>query len=141
MTSNEVGNFWTYEPIVSHPYSVSGYDTVTPLYTQNADGTITPADSTDPRTWLYKTWVKKDDQVIYAVTIKPVGGGSTPRMGCSMHHSPLGSRGAIWLSKNGTLSSYPATGLSFKKHILPIFMSRCVSCHRPGETKTRLTMK
>jgi len=133
MTSNEVGNFWTYTPIASHPTAIAGYGTVTP----------TPlSDPADSRTWLYKTWVKKDDQVIHAVTIKPVGGGSgtTPRMSCSMHHSPLGSRGAIWLSRKGTLSSYPATGLSFKKHILPILMSRCVSCHRPGETKTRLVM-
>ena len=143
MTSNEVGNFWTYTPIASHPYSVGGHGTVAPLYTENSDGTITPADPNDSRTWLYKTWVKKDDQVIQAITIKPVGGGSgaTPRMSCSMHHSPLGSRGAIWLSRKGTLSSYPATGLRFKKHILPILMSRCASCHRPGETKTRLVMK
>lgn len=143
MTSNEVGNFWTYAPVAAHPYSVAGHGTVTKLYTENSDGTITPADSNDSRTWLYKTWVKKDDQVIYMVTIAPVGGGSgaTPRMSCSMHHSPLGSRGALWLSKKGTLSSYPATGLSFKKHILPILMSRCASCHRPGETKTRIVMK
>ena len=141
MTSNEVGNFWTYTPIASYPYSVSGHGTVTKLYTENSDGTVTPGDTNDSRSWLYKTWVKKDDQVIYAATIKPVGGGNTPRMGCSMHHSPNGSRGALWLTKNGTLSSYPATGLSFKKHILPIFMSRCVSCHRPGETKTRIVMK
>ena len=144
MTSNEVGNFWTYAPIASHPYGVAGSGTLTPLYTANSEGTITQeADPNDSRTWLYKTWVKKDDQVIHAITIKPVGGGSgtTPRMSCSMHHSPLGSRGAIWLSRKGTLSSYPATGLRFKKHILPILMSRCASCHRPAPTKTRLVMK
>ena len=133
MTSNEVGNFWTYTPIASHPYAIAGYGTSTPTQLSAPN---------DSRTWLYKTWVKKDDQVIHAVTIKPVGGGSgtTPRMSCSMHHSPLGSRGAIWLSRKGTLSSYPEAGLRFKKHILPILMSRCVSCHRPGETKTRLVM-
>lgn len=143
MTSNEVGNFWTYAPIAGHPYAVAGHGTVTPLYTVNPDETITPADSNDSRTWLYKTWIKNGDQVIYMTTIAPVGGGSgtTPRMSCSMHHSPLGSRGALWGSRKGTLSSYPESGISFQKHILPIFKSRCVPCHIPGETWTRLVMK
>ena len=58
-----------------------------------------------------------------------------------MHHSPFGSRGALWGSRNGTVSSFPQAGLSFKKHILPILMSRCASCHLPGATTTRLVMK
>ena len=62
-------------------------------------------------------------------------------MGCSMHHSPMGSRGGLWASTKGTLPSYPESGLSFKKHILPIFMSKCVSCHMPGAAATRIVTK
>lgn len=140
MTSNEVGNFWTYAPIASHPYAATSS---AKLYTENPDGTITPADPSDSRSWLYKTWVKNGDHVVYMVTVAPIGGttGANPRMGCSMHHSPFGSRGALWGSRNGTLSIFPSSGLSFKKHILPILMSRCASCHLPGATTTRLVMK
>lgn len=143
MISNEVGNFWTYAPIASHPYAVSASGTVTKLYTENPDGSITPANPNDSRTWLYKTWVKNGDLVVYMATIGPVGGGSgtTPRMGCGMHHGSMSSRGALWASRKGTLSSYPESGLGFKKHILPILMSKCASCHRPGETWTRIVMK
>lgn len=151
MTSNEAGNFWTYEPIASYPLAVAGHGNVVKLYTEttvdNGDGTttttVTPAPETDSRSWLYKVWVKKGDQVIQSPDFKPVGGGSgtTPRMGCGMHHAPSGSRGALWLSEKGTLAAYPETGLSFKKHILPILMSKCASCHRPGATTTRAVMK
>ena len=145
MTSNEVGNFWTHTAIASYPYSVAGYGgAIVKLYTENSDGTIaSEADPNDTRTWLYKTWLKKDDQVVYMATVAPIGGASdgASRMSCSMHHSPLGSRGALWLSRKGTLSSYPETGLSFKKHIHPILISRCVPCHIPGETWTRIVMK
>ena len=57
MTSNEVGNFWTYEPIGSNPQGVNGYSSTPPgyipLYTTDA-----PAPATDTRAWQYKTWVK-----------------------------------------------------------------------------------
>lgn len=147
MTSNEVGNFWTYAPLVSYPYAVSGHGSITKLYTETNDGngnvTLSPGDKSDPRSWLYKVWVKKGDQVIQSPDIKPIGGSgtTTPRMGCGMHHAPTGSRGALWLSEKGTLASYPETGLSFKKHVQPILMSKCASCHRPGATTTRLVMK
>lgn len=144
MTSNEVGNFWTYAPLAGHPYAVAASTPLKKLYTENPDGTVaTSADPNDTRTWLYKTWVKNGDHVVHMATVAPVGGTSdgTSRMGCSMHHSPFGSRGALWGSRNGTLSIFPAAGLSFKKHILPILMSRCASCHLPGATLTRLVMK
>ena len=41
MTSNEIGNFWTYAPLASYPYAVAGHGTITKLYTENPDGTIT----------------------------------------------------------------------------------------------------
>jgi len=144
MTSNEVGNFWTYEPIGSNPYTIAGHGTVAPLYTTDSNGNlVTPTPVTDTRSWQYKTWVKNGDHVIPMVTIAPVGGGSdgTSRMGCSMHHSPMGTRGGLWASTKGTLPSYPESGLSFKKHILPIFMSKCVSCHMPGAAATRIVTK
>src|SRR3989338_5687400 len=120
MTSNEVGNFWTYAPLAGHPYAVAASTPLKKLYTENPDGTVaTPADPNDTRTWLYKTWVKNGDHVVHMATVAPVGGTSdgTSRMGCSMHHSPFGSRGALWTSRNDTLSSFPQAGLSFKKHI------------------------
>lgn len=143
MTSNAAGNFWTYAPIASHPCSATSSEN---LYTVSGDGTCTPTAgaAADPRSWLYKTWVKKGEQVIQAPDIKPVGGstaGSSLRMGCGMHHAPSGSRGALWLSEKGTLASYPEEGLSFKKHVQPILMSKCVSCHRPGTTTTRVVMR
>lgn len=140
MTSNEVGNFWTYAPIASYPYAVASHGGLVKLYTEVP---LTPGDPNDSRSWLYKTWVKNGDHVVYMATVAPIGGASdgTSRMGCSMHHSPFGSRGALWTSRNGTLSSFPQAGLSFKKHILPILMSRCASCHLPGATLTRIVMK
>lgn len=144
MTSNEAGNFWTYEPITSYPLAVAGHGTIHKLYTEDDAGNIIKlADPTDSRSWLYKVWVKKGDQVIQSPDFKPVGGSSDPgsRMGCAMHHAPSGSRGALWLSEKGTLASYPKKDLSFKKHVLPILMSKCASCHRPGATTTRAVMK
>jgi len=149
MTSNEVGNFWTYEPIGSNPYAVVGYgNSVQRLYTTDASG-FHPAPATDSRSWQYKTWVKNGDQELPMVTIAPVGGTGSPRMGCSMHHGPMGSYGALYVSTKSTLPSYPASGLSFKKHILPIFRNQCAPCHVPtlplntlsGTSLTRVVTK
>lgn len=148
MTSNEAGNFWTYEPIGGNPYTVVGKGVGLRLYTTDASG-FHPADPKYPQTWQYKTWVKNGNHVIPMVTIAPVGGATvtngipdmTSRMSCSMHHAPMGSRGGLWASTKSTLKSYPASGLSFKKHILPIFKNKCVPCHIPGDTMTRIVTK
>ena len=102
-----------------------------------------PADPDDARSWQYKAWVKSGSHIRPMVTIAPVGGSTDPnsRMSCSMHHSSMGSRGALWGTGKSTLSSYPPSRLSFKKHILPIFRNKCAPCHIPGETWTRLVTK
>lgn len=150
MTSNKAGNFWTYEPIGSNPLTVVGKSTNQPLYSYDSNGNLIAADPTAPQTWQYKTWVKNGEHVIPMVTVAPVGGATilsdgtpdkTSRMSCSMHHAALGSRGGLWASNKSTLPSYPASGLSFKKHILPIFRSKCGPCHIPGETWTRVVTK
>lgn len=140
MTSNEVGNFWTFAEIGSNPYSVASHSgTTTPLYYTDAEG-FHPADPADTRTWQYKAWVKSGSHVRPMVTIAPVGGStdSASRMSCNMHHAGMGSRGGLWGSNKSALQSYPATGLGFKKHILPIFRKKCAPCHIPGETWTRI---
>lgn len=154
MTSNEVGNFWTYEPIGSDPKGVVGKTPpVFKMYTYDAGRNLIskyPNNNAQySASWTYKTWVKNGDHVLPMVTIAPVGGtglvngapDATSRMSCSMHHAPMGGRGALWASTKATLSSYPASGLSFKKHILPIFKNKCIPCHIPGETWTRIVTK
>jgi len=132
MTSNEVGNFWTYAPIASNPYAIASHGGMMDM--------LYPADPNDTRSWQYKAWVKYGDQVRPMVTIAPVGGATDPnsRMSCSMHHGYMGSRGALWGSEKSTLPDYPRSHLSFKKHVLPIFRNKCVPCHIPGETLTRM---
>jgi hypothetical protein len=150
MTSNNVGNFWTFTPIGSNPYTVVGKSSNIPLYSSDANGGFIPADPLAPQTWQYKAWVRNGNNVRYMVTIPPVGGATilpdgTPdknsRMSCSMHHAGLGSRGGLWASRKSTLPSYPSSGLSYKKHILPIVKSKCAPCHIPGETLTRVVTK
>jgi hypothetical protein len=143
MTSNAAGNFWTYAPIASNPCSVASHgDTTHELYTLDPHGNCIPLDPTgsDTRTWQYKAWVKHNGHVRPMVTIAPVGGATdgASRMSCNMHHAGLGSRGGLWASGKSTLSSYPPEGLSFKRHILPIFRNKCAPCHIPGATLTRL---
>jgi hypothetical protein len=142
MTTNEAGNFWTYTEMAGNPYSLSSHSGITDyLYAVNADGSVTPASSNDSKTWQYKAWVKNTDGAIrQMVTIAPVGGASasTVRMSCNMHHSPFGSTGAAWASRKNTLTSYPTSSLSLRKHILPIFVSKCAPCHVPGSRMTRL---
>ncbi len=140
MTTNEAGNFWTYTPLAGNSYAVSSHSGMTDiLYTVNGDGSVTPADTALPMTWEYKAWVKNPDGTVrHMVTIAPIGGMSAPRMGCNMHHSAFGTTGAAWATRKSTVASYPASGLSFGKHILPVFKAKCAPCHVPGATKTRL---
>jgi hypothetical protein len=143
MTSNKAGNFWTFTPIASNPYAVASHGGMTDtLYYTDDQGVFHPADPNDTRSWQYKAWVKKGSQVRPMVTIGPIGGSTDPssRMSCSMHHAPMGSRQALWVGGASTLSSYPHQ-VSFKKHVLPILMSRCAPCHVPGDTGTRLTTR
>lgn len=118
MTSNEVGNFMTKTPIAADPRAFNN------------------ATSSNPGAWRYKAWVKSGDQFIPMVTIAQVGGMSSPRMSCSMHHAPKGSRGALFIGVKPTLTSYPTSNVSFKKHVLPILRIRCKSCHMPRTAAT-----
>lgn len=144
MTSNAAGNFWTFAPMASNPFAVASHGGMTDLlYSYDADGTFHPADPADSRSWQYKAWVKSGDHVRTMVTIAPIGGATDPssRMSCSMHHAPMGSRGALWGTGKSTLAAYPPSRLSFARHVLPIFRNKCVPCHIPGETLTRLATK
>ena len=143
LTSNEVGNFWTNAPIASNPYAVNAHgSTLDPLYTLDPEGNLlTPADPQNPITWQYKAWVKKGSAIRPMLTIAPAAGSSGMIMSCNMHHAPMGSRGALWVSPTRTLEAYPETGLSYSKHIYPILRSKCSPCHIPGSTMTRLVTK
>lgn len=140
LTTNSVGNYWTTTPIASNPLAVANHGgATTVLYTTNPDGSITPADPADSRTWQYKTWISHDGATRHMVTIAPVGGatGTTPRMSCTMHHAGMGSSGASWVSSRPALKEHPASDISFQKHVLPVLSSRCVPCHIPGNRRTR----
>ena len=143
MTSNSAGNFWSSESIGSYPYTVGtyhGHAPFVPKYRLDSAGALlTPADPNDSLTWKYKSWVRNGAALTPMMSIAGVGGGVTaPRMSCNMHHAGLGSRGGLWTGRAPTLRSYPATGLSYKKHIFPILRSKCAPCHIPGETHTGL---
>ena len=78
------------------------------------------------------------------LAVAGVGGGSptSNRMSCNMHHGGVAHRsGALWVGKGPTLPSYPASGLSYRKHIYPILRSKCSPCHIPGKTKTSVSTK
>lgn len=148
ITTNEVGNFWTYAPVASDPYTVStyhGHEPFVPLYVEDADGNLVqPADPNDPRTWKYKTWTRKGSSARHMVSIAAVGGGTatTTRMSCNMHHGGItAARGALWVGTGPTLASYPSSGLSYRKHIYPILRSSCSPCHIPGSTMTSKNTK
>lgn len=143
MTANSVGNFWTTAPIASNPYAVASHRGITePLYIENPQGSfVIPADPADPRTWIYKAWVRNGSSVRPMVTIAPVGSATGNYMSCNMHHNPKGSRGALWVSAEPTLPSYPARGLKYTEHIFPILNAKCATCHIPGNTMTRLVTK
>ncbi len=147
MTSNEVGNFWTKAPFASDPYSVGSYHGGPPfelLYKEDSEGNlIQPADPNDSRTWKYKTWVRKGESVRPMVMIPAVGGGTAaPRMSCNMHHGGVAhASGALWVGRDPVLPSYPASNLSYRKHIYPILRTNCSPCHVPGKTKTPVNTK
>jgi hypothetical protein len=148
VTSNGAGNFWTYTPVASDPYTVStthGHEPFVPLYVLDSQGNLVqPADPSDPRTWKYKTWTRKGSSVRPMVSIAGVGGGTatTTRMSCNMHHGGITHRsGALWVGRGPTLSDYPSAGLSYRKHIYPILRSNCSPCHIPGSTVTSRNTK
>jgi len=148
MTTNEAGNFWTYAPVASDPYTVStyhGHEPFVPLYVLDAEGNLVqPADPNDPRTLKYKTWTRKGNSARHMVSIAGLGGGTTTttRMSCNMHHGGIAAtRGALWVGNAPTLDSYPSSGLSYRKHIYPILRSNCSPCHIPGSTITSMNTK
>lgn len=144
VTTNSVGNFWTTAPIASNPLAVASHGgTTTLLYTENPDGSVTPADPLDTRSWQYKAWISHDDATRHMVSIVPVGGATsgTSRMSCNMHHAGMGSSGAAWVSSQQTFRAPPTVNISFKRHVLPVLSSRCVPCHIPGSTVTRTAMR
>ncbi|MBI5185220.1 MAG: carboxypeptidase regulatory-like domain-containing protein [Nitrospinae bacterium] len=126
MTSNAAGNFFTYTPIKS---DYNGWDSL-------SQGAF---DETNPGNWRYKAWIKYDGFVTSMATIAPVGGMSTARMGCGMHHGPTGSRGALLPGGLRTLPSYPSSDLSYKNHVLPILRNKCKTCHMPGAANPKAT--
>jgi hypothetical protein len=148
MTTNKAGNFWTYAPVASDPYTVStyhGHEPFVPLYVEDADGNLVqPADHTKPGTWKYKTWTRMGNSERPMVSVAGVGGGTatTTRMSCNMHHGGVAAtRGALWVGKAPTLDAYPSRNLSYRKHIHPILRSNCAPCHIPGSTITSKNTK
>ncbi len=143
MTTNDTGNFWTVEPLSSNPCTLANHGSTEYLYDEVGGNCIPNVPASDSRTWQYKAWVRYGDHVRHMVSIVPVGGatGTSPRMSCNMHHSPLGSSGGVWGARKSTLVSYPTSSLSFKKHVLPIFRNKCAPCHIPGKTITRIVTR
>jgi len=117
MTSNAAGNFATTATIASDPQAWS---------TASPEG--------HPSTWRYKAWIKMGEYETPMVTVAGVGSTTAnySRMGCGMHHSPTGSRGALNLGTS-TLTVYPAAAISYKQHIQPILLNRCKACHIPTD--------
>lgn len=113
VTTNDLGNFWTEAPMTGDP-SVPA---------------VNPSDA-----WRYKAWIKADGGERPMMTMPAVGGMTVPRMSCNMHHVTNGTLGGAWASPRGTLRSYPAQGLSYRKHVFPILRSKCGPCHVPGPT-------
>lgn len=114
VTTNDLGNFWTEATLAGDP---------------------TMADPALSDSWRYKAWVKADGGVRPMMTMPPVGGMTVPRMSCNMHHVTSGTLGGAWASPRGTLRSYPAAQLSYRKHVFPILRSKCAPCHIPGPTE------
>lgn len=87
-----------------------------------------------PSQWRYKAWARSGGVARPMMTIPAVGGMSVPRMSCGMHHVQSGTMGALAAAPGATLRSYPASGVSFKRHVFPILRSKCAPCHVPGPT-------
>ena len=104
---------------------------------------MTPAPPEDARTWKYKTWTKKGADVRPMVSLAGVGGSvEVQRMSCNMHHGGVGHRsGALWSGRDATLDAYPASRLSYRRHIQPILRSKCAPCHIPGKTMSSVGQK
>ena len=119
VTANELGMLWTEAEMSGDPSLI----------------TTTVTSTTDSNTWRYKTWVKAGDGVRPMMTMPAVGGMAVPRMSCNMHHVVSGTLGGLWAVPNGTLRSYPASGLSYGRHIFPILRTKCGPCHIPGATE------
>lgn len=117
MTSNAAGNFATQATIASDPQAWS---------TASPEG--------HPATWRYKSWIKLGEYETPMVTVAGIGSTTAnySRMGCGMHHSPTGSRGALNLGTS-TLTGFPVTSISYKQHIQPILLNRCKACHVPSD--------
>lgn len=117
MTSNAAGNFATQATIAS---DLQAWSTASP------EG--------HPATWRYKSWIKLGEYETPMVTVAGIGSTTAnySRMGCGMHHSPTGSRGALNLGTS-TLTGFPVTSISYKQHIQPILLNRCKACHIPSD--------
>ncbi len=114
VTTNDLGNFWTEAPLAGDPRL---------------------GDPSASETWRYKAWVRAEGGVRPMMTIPPVGGMTVPRMSCNMHHVTSGTLGGAWAAPRGTLRTYPATGVSYRRHVFPILRSKCAPCHIPGPTE------
>jgi hypothetical protein len=114
VTTNDLGNFWTEAPLAPDPAA---------------------ADPATSDSWRYKAWVKAEGGERPMMTMPTVGGMTVPRMSCNMHHVTNGTLGGAWAAPRGTLRSYPASGLSYRRHVFPILRSKCAPCHIPGPTQ------
>ncbi|MGA8891529.1 MAG: hypothetical protein WB493_08170 [Anaeromyxobacteraceae bacterium] len=113
VTTNDLGNFWTETPLAGDPAA---------------------GDPATSYSWRYKAWVKDGGGSRPMMTMPTVGGMTVPRMSCNMHHVTTGTLGGAWARPASTLRSYPAVGLSYRKHVFPILRSKCGPCHIPGPT-------
>lgn len=113
-TANDLGNFFTATALEGDPAL---------------------GDPAASETWRYKAWIRAEGGERPMVTVPAVGGMTVPRMSCSMHHVNSGTVGAAWASPRGTLRSYPAAGLSYRRHVFPILRNKCAPCHVPGPTE------
>lgn len=116
VTANDLGNFFTQAPM-------SGDPSITPALPDGSDA------------WRYKAWVKSDGGTRPMMTMPAVGGMMVPRMSCSMHHVNSGTLMGAWASPRATLKSYPASGLSYRRHVFPILRTKCGPCHIPGPSE------
>lgn len=128
MTTNEAGNFWTYEPIAANP-----------------DLVALGADPAMPRNLRYKAWIKYGDTYRTMVTLAYLGAYEDykPRMACNMHHGLNSSRGSASIDIDApTLPVFASVTssdfvVSFYDHVMPIIKNRCKGCHKPGMPESK----